>query len=83
MRPQLLAPGLNIGAGVRPHHVGVLGYLVLASDNLGEAMQPTSAMSAFCSGWTWPRYACWPMTWKFAGPRHRPVPWPTKWALPP
>lgn len=39
LRPQLLAPGLDIGAGVRPHHVGVLGYLVLASDNLGEAMQ--------------------------------------------
>ncbi|MEN9452639.1 MAG: hypothetical protein RLZZ369_1698, partial [Pseudomonadota bacterium] len=37
-RPGLLAPGLTIGAGVKPHHVGVLGYLVLASDNLGEAM---------------------------------------------
>lgn len=38
LRPGLLAPGLAIGAGVKPHHVGVLGYLVLASDNLGEAM---------------------------------------------
>ena len=38
LRPGLLAPGLTIGAGVKPHHVGVLGYLVLASDNLGEAM---------------------------------------------
>lgn len=38
LRPDLLAPGLAIGSGVQPHHVGVLGYLVLASDNLGEAM---------------------------------------------
>ncbi len=36
--PDRVAPGLAIGAGVQPHHVGVLGYLVLASDTLGEAM---------------------------------------------
>lgn len=30
--------GLRIGAGVQPHHLGVLGYLVVASDTLGEAM---------------------------------------------
>jgi AraC-like DNA-binding protein len=39
LRPDLVAPGLAIGAGILPHHVGVLGYLVLASDNLAEAMR--------------------------------------------
>jgi len=38
LRPQLLAPGLAIGALVQPRHVGVMGYVVLASNNLGEAM---------------------------------------------
>jgi len=38
LRPDLPAPGLSIGAGVLPRHVGVLGYLVLASDNLAEAV---------------------------------------------
>jgi uncharacterized SAM-binding protein YcdF (DUF218 family) len=33
------ALGLQIGAGVQPRHLGVLGYLVAASDNLGEAMR--------------------------------------------
>lgn len=33
-----IAPELAVGACVRPGHVGVLGYLVLASDTLGEAM---------------------------------------------
>lgn len=32
------APELEVGSCVRPGHVGVLGYLVLASDTLGEAM---------------------------------------------
>ena len=32
------APELAIGAMVQPRHVGVLGYLVLAADTLGEAM---------------------------------------------
>ncbi len=39
LRPQQLAPGLVIGSGVQPRHVGVMGYVVLASRNLGEAMQ--------------------------------------------
>jgi AraC-like DNA-binding protein len=38
LRPQLLAPGLAIGAQVQPRHVGVMGYIVLASNSLGEAM---------------------------------------------
>lgn len=38
LKPDLIAPGLAIGAGVQPTHVGVLGYLVLASDTLGAAM---------------------------------------------
>lgn len=38
LRPDMPAPGLSIGAGVLPRHVGVLGYLVLASDNLAEAV---------------------------------------------
>ena len=38
LRPDLVAAGLSIGAGVMPQHLGVLGYLVLASDTLGEAM---------------------------------------------
>ncbi|MEQ5840331.1 AraC family transcriptional regulator [Paraburkholderia acidicola] len=38
MRPAVLAPGLQIGALVEPRHVGVLGYLVLASDTVGEAL---------------------------------------------
>ena len=32
------APELAVGACVTPRHVGVLGYLVLATDTLGEAM---------------------------------------------
>lgn len=32
------APELAVGACVQPHHVGVLGYLVLACDTLGDAM---------------------------------------------
>lgn len=36
--PEQAAPELAVGAGVLPAHVGVLGYLVLASDTLGEAM---------------------------------------------
>lgn len=32
------APELDIGACVQPRHVGVLGYLVLASETLGDAM---------------------------------------------
>lgn len=39
LRLQLQAPGLAIGSMVQPHHVGVMGYVVLASRNLGEAMQ--------------------------------------------
>ena len=38
LRPQAPALGLAIGAGVRPRHVGPLGYLVLACRTLGEAM---------------------------------------------
>lgn len=38
LRPELSAPGLAIGAQVQPRHIGVLGYLVLASATLGEAM---------------------------------------------
>lgn len=38
LRPQLLAPGLALGALVQVRHVGVMGYVVLASRNLGEAM---------------------------------------------
>ncbi len=38
LRPEHTAPELAIGSGVQPHHVGVLGYLVLATDTLGEAM---------------------------------------------
>lgn len=33
------ATALAIGAGVKPRHVGVLGYLVLASETLSEALQ--------------------------------------------
>jgi len=36
--PNRVAPELAIGSGVNPGHVGVLGYLVLAADTLGEAM---------------------------------------------
>lgn len=38
LAPERPAPELEVGACVRPAHVGVLGYLVLASDTLGEAM---------------------------------------------
>ncbi len=38
LRPSDVALGLAIGSGVQPRHVGVLGYLALASDNLGEAL---------------------------------------------
>ena len=38
LRPLLPAPGLAIGARVQPRHVGVMGYVVLASSNLGEAL---------------------------------------------
>ncbi|PAU81834.1 AraC family transcriptional regulator [Halovibrio salipaludis] len=32
------APELAVGACVQPHHVGILGYLVLACETLGDAM---------------------------------------------
>jgi AraC-like DNA-binding protein len=38
LRPARHATALAIGACVQPRHVGVLGYLVLASHTLGEAM---------------------------------------------
>ena len=38
LRPLAPAPGLAIGALVQPRHVGVMGYVVLASRNLGEAL---------------------------------------------
>lgn len=38
LRPADPTLGLQIGAGVQPRHVGVLGYLALACDNLGEAL---------------------------------------------
>lgn len=38
LRPQQPHIGLAIGAAVQPSHIGVLGYLVLASSTLGEAM---------------------------------------------
>ncbi|MDI9244164.1 AraC family transcriptional regulator [Marinobacter sp. CHS3-4] len=38
LRPEQPAPELAVGACVTPSHVGVLGYLVLATDTLGEAM---------------------------------------------
>ncbi|GGD07899.1 AraC family transcriptional regulator [Halopseudomonas salina] len=39
MRPELTAPALAVGALVEPRHLGVLGYLILSSATLGEAMQ--------------------------------------------
>ena len=36
LRPGLPAPGLAIGALVQPRHVGVLGYLTLTCQTLGE-----------------------------------------------
>ena len=38
LRPHSTALGLEIGAGVTPRHVGVLGYLILASDTLEAAL---------------------------------------------
>lgn len=38
LRPDSKTVGLEIGSGVQPRHVGVLGYLVLASATLGDAM---------------------------------------------
>lgn len=38
LRPQLPVASLAVGALVQPRHVGVMGYVVLASSNLGEAM---------------------------------------------
>lgn len=38
LRPAQPAPELSIGACIQPRHVGVLGYLVLATHTLGEAM---------------------------------------------
>jgi AraC-like DNA-binding protein len=38
LRPDRRSIGLEIGSGVQPRHVGVLGYLVLASATLGDAM---------------------------------------------
>lgn len=39
LAPSAHAAALAIGAGVKPRHVGVLGYLVLASETLAEALQ--------------------------------------------
>ncbi|MCH2558092.1 MAG: AraC family transcriptional regulator [Alcanivorax sp.] len=38
LRPGATAPGLAIGALVQPRHVGVLGYLTLTCQTLGEVM---------------------------------------------
>lgn len=38
LRPESVAPVLDIGARVQPRHVGVLGYLILTCRTLGEAM---------------------------------------------
>ncbi|PTY38253.1 AraC family transcriptional regulator [Saccharospirillum sp. MSK14-1] len=38
LRPQQPAPGLAIGGLVQPRHLGVLGYLTLTCQTLGEAM---------------------------------------------
>ena len=38
LTPDRPAPELAVGACATPRHVGVLGYLVLATDTLGEAM---------------------------------------------
>lgn len=38
LRPEQVGHGIAIGALVEPRHVGVLGYLALATNNLGEAM---------------------------------------------
>lgn len=38
LRPQQTHIGLTIGAAIQPSHMGVLGYLVVASSTLGEAM---------------------------------------------
>ncbi len=38
LRPEAVAPALDIGARVQPRHVGVLGYLILTCRTLGEAM---------------------------------------------
>jgi AraC-like DNA-binding protein len=35
----LAAPGLRIGAHVKVHHLGVLGYLAASCDTLGQALQ--------------------------------------------
>lgn len=39
LRPELPAQALAVGAMVEPRHLGVLGYLILACDTLGEALQ--------------------------------------------
>lgn len=53
-RAEALRPGpgrgLEIGALVAPEHVGVLGYLVLASDNLGQAMYAYQRFEALFYG---------------------------------
>ncbi|MDX1589720.1 MAG: AraC family transcriptional regulator ligand-binding domain-containing protein [Oleiphilaceae bacterium] len=38
LAPEQGAPELDVGAVVQPSHLGVLGYLVLASETLGDAM---------------------------------------------
>lgn len=38
LKPDQVAPELAVGMCVQPAHVGVLGYLVLAMETLGEAM---------------------------------------------
>lgn len=48
LRPGVPALGLQIGAGVQPRHLGVLGYLVAASDNLGEAMRVYLSYESDC-----------------------------------
>ena len=39
LRPDLIAPGLNIGQRIEPKHAGVLGYLAIYSATLGRALQ--------------------------------------------
>ena len=50
LRPERLAPGLEIGAMIQPRHVGMLGYLILTCRTLGEAMLAYQRYETLFSG---------------------------------
>jgi len=84
LRPGQPGLGLDIGDGVQPRHVGVLGYLVLASDNLGEAVATYQRYERLFYGLDLAEVQMVAGEVEIRWPRGTDsAPWPTRWPLRP